>query len=49
MKIPLYKRDLPDIDLEMEQKRKRRMIAITFGVLGFVLFNLIMYLLAFGV
>ncbi|GEM_PF-4025547 len=49
MKIPMYKRDLPDIDLEMEQKRKRRMIAITFGVLGFVLFNLIMYLLAFGV
>jgi len=24
------------------------MIAITFGVLGFILFNLIMYLLAFG-
>ncbi len=44
----MYKRDLPDIDLEMEQKRKRKIIGITFGVLGFILFNLIMYLLAFG-
>ncbi len=48
MKIPMYKRDLPDIDLEMEQKRKKKIIAITFGIIGFIIFNLIMYTLAFG-
>ncbi len=32
-------------ELLNEQKRKRRTLYITFGILAFVLFNLVMYLL----
>ncbi len=42
----LFKKDDDfEDDLYLDQKRKMRTLYITFGVIAFILFNLIMYLL----